>query len=282
MNHPRTWTRIPPESVLQSVLEVYESGRTLDALKRATDFAPLKDWDGTRGCSLAGRIAMNAGGTRLASRLAVRSWRADKTHPLAQFDYGFQLFLRRGPLAFQVRAKSWPPVTGDKATWQADVVALKATAATELRDFKAAEELLGQAELLAPRSPWPRLQRAQLVARTGRAEEALELALAACKLHSYRYYRPGVQVVAHLLRLLDREGEAIDLLQRADAALQNGQLALQLYNLFFARQQWKAAEEALDRHAALTPLAEPPAKRWIAAQRASLAVHLGQRPTAPG
>ncbi len=136
MNHPRTWTRIPPESVLQSVLEVYESGRTLDALKRATDFAPLKDWDGTRGCSLAGRIAMNAGGTRLASRLAVRSWRADKTHPLAQFDYGFQLFLRRGPLAFQVRAKSWPPVTGDKATWQADVVALKATAATELRDLR--------------------------------------------------------------------------------------------------------------------------------------------------
>jgi len=101
-------------------------------------------------------------------------------------------------------------------------------------------------------------------------------------LHPYRYYRPGAQLVAYLLRVLDREGEAIDLLARADAALQNGQLALQLYHFYAERQRWRAAGEALERHAALTPLAEPPAHRWLATERARLASRLGIAPTAPG
>ncbi len=270
-------TKTPSDSVIQSVLEVYERGQTVDALKRATEFAPLKDWAGVRGCCLAARIAMNAGGIRLAARLAARMWRADKNHPLSQFEYGIQLLQRRGPLAFWLSARSWPAMVDGTPAWQADFFALKSAAASELRDFNVAEQLIDKAESLAPKAPWVRLQRAHLLERLEKVEEALEIASAACKLHLHPFYRPGVQAVARLLQLLDRDEEAIQLLQQADAGLQNGQLAVQLYSLLSDTQQWPVAEQALERCAILSPLLEPAAKLWLQAQRARVAYHLGKR-----
>ena len=269
--------KTPSDSVIQSVLEVYERGQTVDALKRATEFAPLKDWAGVRGCCLAARIAINAGGIRLAARLAARMWRADKSHPLSQFEYGIQMLQRRGSLAFWLSARSWPAITDGIPEWQADFFALKATAASELRDFDVAEKLINQAESLAPKAPWVHLQRAHLLERLEQVEAALEIASTACKLHPHPIYRPGVQVVVHLLQLLDRDEEAIQLLRQADASLQNGQLAVQLYSLLSDTQQWPAAEQALERYAILSPLLEPAAKLWLKAQRARVAYHLGKR-----
>jgi hypothetical protein len=58
-------SRTPSETLLRSVLNSYERGQTMDALKLAEEFAPLKDWAGVIGCSLAARIAANTGGNRL-------------------------------------------------------------------------------------------------------------------------------------------------------------------------------------------------------------------------
>ena len=269
--------KTPPDSVIQSVLEVYERGQTIDALKRATEFAPLKDWVGVRGCCLASRIAMNAGGVRLATRLAARMWHTDKNHPLSQFEYGIQLLNRRGPLAFWLNSRTWPTMTGGTTEWQAEFLALKSWVVSDLRDFSAADQLINQAESLAPQVPWVRLQRAHHLERLEKVEEALEIASAACKLHPHPFYRPGVQAIAHLLQLLDRDEEAIQLLQQADACLQNGQMAVQLYSLLANTQHWSAAEQALERYAILSPLLEPAAKLWLQSQRAQVAYQLGKR-----
>ena len=277
MRNEKGIAKTPPDPVIQPVLEAYERGQTIDALRLATEFAPLKDWAGARGCSLAARIAMNAGGVRLPAVLAVRAWRAGRTHPLSQFEYGMQIYQRRGPLALWLAMRSWPAAGDGNPEWQADLLALKCTAASQLRDFKVAERLIDQAESLGPKAPWVHLQRALLLEKLEKVEEALQVVTAACKLHPHPFYRPGVQALAHLLQLLDRDEEAIQLLQQADASLQSALLPAQLYGLLANNQQWPAAERALERYAALSPLLEPGPKLWLQAQRAWVAYQLGRR-----
>ncbi len=277
MSVTKSTLRTPPESVIQSVREAYYRGQTIDALKRATEFAPLQHWAGLSGCELACRIAGNTGGVRLALKLATRMWSTDKAHPLSQFEYGFQIEQWRGPLVFWLNSGKWPSMAGGTPESQGEFLALKSRVASDLRDFKVAEQLIGEAESLAPHGPWIRLQRAHLLERQEKMEEALEIASAACKLHPQPFYRPGVQTVAHYLQLMDRDEEAIGLLREADTHLQNAHLSGQLFGLFADTQQWLEAEQALERFSMLSPLIEPKAKLWLQGQQARVAYHLGKR-----
>jgi tetratricopeptide (TPR) repeat protein len=157
------------------------------------------------------------------------------------------------------------------------LLALKAIAAAHLRDFATAEELLSRAEAIATDAPWVRLQRADLCEQQDRVEEALEFARAACAVHPTPFYRPGIQTCARLLQLLDRDDEAIQLLREADAVLQSGPVAGQLYALLSENGRWLEAEAALARFVELSPLLEPPARQWLSAQRGRIAYHLGRR-----
>ncbi|HTS17729.1 MAG TPA: tetratricopeptide repeat protein [Verrucomicrobiae bacterium] len=163
---------------------------------------------------------------------------------------------------------------------RAEFLALKGSVASNLRDFSVAEQLIKEAESLAPNLPWIKLQRAHWQERQENINEALETASRACELHPHPFYRPGIQTVAYYLQLLDRDDEAIQLLQRADAALQNAPVASQLYALLCDTQQWTAAEQALERFVALSPLLEPSGKLWLQAQRARIAHQIGKRTAA--
>lgn len=267
----------PSESVLQSVLEAYERGQSVEAWRRAEAFASLSKWSGVEACVLAARIAANVGAPRLDHRLSVRAWREDSAHPAAQLQYGFGLMEKRGPVEAWLAMRKWPRPLNAASEQQADLLALEARAATELRDFSVAEALLLRAESLEPRKPWIRLQRSHLLERQDRVEEALEVANAARELHPHPFYRPGVQTSAHLLQLLDRDEAAIALLQEADAVLQNGPVAAQLYGLLSESGLWAEAEAALERYVELSPLLESPLRKWVASQRARVAYHRGKR-----
>ena len=267
----------PPEAVLQSVREAYHRGQSLDALRIAEGFAPLKEWFGVEACTLAAGIAANTGAPRRACRLIVRAWRLDKAHPVAQLYYGFELQARRGNVALWLAMKEWPPAREASPGQEADLLALRGASAADLRDFAAAESLLDRAESLAPMDSWVRLQRSRLLESQDRVEEALEVAQAACALHPHPFYRVGVQIRAHLLQLLDRDEDAIRLLSEAGDALQNGPVAAQLYSLLAENGRWREAETTLHRYGALLPLMEPSVRKWITSQRARTAYHLGKR-----
>lgn len=226
---------------------------------------------------LASRIAVNAGAPRLAARLSLRAWRTDPSDPIAQDQFAFHYRERRGPLAAWRLIRGWRQQPQASAGDRAELLVHRARLLAELRDFSAAEKLLGQAEEMSSQSAWIRLQRAHLFERLDRVEEALEVARAACALHRFPFYRPGIQVTAHLLQLLDRDDEAIQLLQQADAALQSGPVAGQWYSLLSENGRWSAAESALARYAELSPLLEPPLEKWLTSQRARTACHLGKR-----
>src|SRR5262245_14367099 len=268
--------RSPDASTLASVQELYDRGLTVDALREAEAFAPLSAWGGVEGCVLAARIATQTGAPRLAARLALRAWRLDRSHPDALAQYGYERFSRRGPLALWWLVRGWRGPDRASPAQRAEVLALQARAASDLRDFPSAEDLLARAESLDPDRPWIRLQRAHLLESQDRVEDALEGADAARALHPHPFYRPAVQASAHLLQELDRDDVAIDLLREADAVLQNGPVSSQLYALLSENGRWSEADAALDRFVALTPLLEAEGHRWVIAHRARVAYHLGQ------
>jgi tetratricopeptide (TPR) repeat protein len=267
----------PTGDFIKQVLGIYEQGLTVDALRQAEAFAPLKDWGGASQCVLAARIAANAGAPRLATRLSVRARRADKTHPASQLQFGFQLNEHRGPLAAWRAMRVWKTSPHATAEEQAELLAAQARVTMDLRDFTTAEKLLGRAEALCPDRAWIRLQRAHLLEMQDRVEEALEISRVATALHPFPFYRPGVQTTAHLLQLLDRDEAAVDLLQKAGAAIQNGPVAAQLYGILSENGRWPEAENALARYVELSPLLEPRLRKWVAAQRSRVAYHLGRR-----
>src|SRR5262245_17211552 len=89
----------PDEATVRSLMEIYEQGQTIEALRRAEDWAPLSTWQGVPQCVLAARLASNTGAPRLATRLAVRARRTDPQHPAALAQYGYEVLNGRGPLA---------------------------------------------------------------------------------------------------------------------------------------------------------------------------------------
>ena len=274
--------KVPDDAVVENILAVYVRGLTVDALRRAETFAPLAHWGGVAQATLAARIAINAGAPRLAMRLSVRAWHTDRNHPSARIQFGYQLLERRGPLAAWRAMRQWQPLPSAEKEPQAELLGLEARVATELRDFAAAEKILGRAEELDGNDAWIRLQRAHLLEKQDRVEEALDIARAATALHPYPHYRPGVQIVAHLLQLLDRDAAAVELLQQADGSLQSGPVAGQLYGILSENGRWAEAGAALSRYLEMSPLLEPPLRKWVTSQRARVAYHLGRRPEALG
>lgn len=273
----RPASRTPDAEVVRFVMEVYERGQTIEALRRSESFAPLKEWSGVRPCILAARIAANAGAPRLAAKLTVRAWKADKNDPEALAQYGYEILGRRGAFVLWQMLRGWQERPDASPEHLAEVLALKGRAAADLRDFAHAEALIARAESTDPKRAWNRLQRAHLLECQDRVEEALDVTKEACGLYPHPFYRAGVQTQAHLLQLLDRDEDAIDLLRRAGEVLQNGPVAAQLYALLSNSGQWNEAEVALERYVSLSPLLEELARKWVNAQRACVAYHLGRR-----
>ncbi|HEX5110651.1 MAG TPA: C39 family peptidase [Vicinamibacterales bacterium] len=247
----------------------------LVAYRQADAVAPLSLWSG-EGCVIAARLASHVGAIRLGARLSVRGWRSRPFDPEAKAQYAYELARLRGSLALWRFLRS-EREHADSGPERAELLGLLGRAAAELRDFETADGLLSRAESSGPANAWTRLQRAYILEAEDRLEEALEAAHDACARHPYPYYRPGVQVIAHLLQQLDRDNEAIELLYAAAERLQNGPVLAQLYALLSENGRWAEAEPVLERFVELSPLLERPGRQWVAEQRARVAYRSGRR-----
>lgn len=275
--HSQPSSCMTDEERVRFVMEVYERGQTVDALRRAEQIAPLKQWRGVGPSILAARIAANAGAPRLATKFSIRAYRTDRNHPEAQAQYAYEIIGRRGAFILWRTMRGWTDNPEATPEQQAELLAVRGWASSDMRDFSGADEFIRRAESLDPKRAWIRLQRARLLEAQDRIEEALELAREARSFHPHPFYRTGVQTEVHLLQLLDRDEEAIQLLTHAMAALQSGPVSAQLFALLSENGRWAEAEQALARFEELSPLLEPPGRKWLESQRARAAYHLGRR-----
>jgi tetratricopeptide (TPR) repeat protein len=259
---------IGPEEI-DRVLALYDDGLYLSAYERALRSGPLESWGGTSARVLAGRLAAQLGAPRLAMALHARAWRRDPQDAEANYYRARELLGLRGPLPAWRFLKRVGPLEEAPDAIRADWLAAHALVLGTLRDFDAAEAHLARADEVRPEWPWVAVERAHLYELQDRFEDALAAARFALELRPW--YRPAVQAAAHILQLLDRDGEAIELLTEAAARLEAGPVVAQLAVLQSDLGQHHDARESYDRYAALSPLMEAPVRRWLAGRRSDTA-----------
>ncbi|NOT62688.1 MAG: hypothetical protein HOP19_20975 [Acidobacteria bacterium] len=259
---------------IQPILDLYERGFYLQAHAAALQLAPLKDWQGTDAKVLAGRMCYALGAARQAQRLHYSAWRHDKLHAEARYFYARALSDRSGVLRawwfLQSIGEELPNATPNV---QADWYGLHAQTLGNLRDFDRAEAALAKAEACAPTDPYVWVERAGLLEMEDRYDEALQAAEHALLVRPW--YRPAIQTAAHLLVLLEREQEALQLLKEAITRIESGSIAGQLAQLQSDLELYQEARANWELFAERMPLLDEDDQPWLNARRSDAAYYCG-------
>jgi tetratricopeptide (TPR) repeat protein len=262
-----------PAVTLDRVRQLYQQGLCLQAYQVAQTLGPLREWTGSAARVLAGRLAIHLGAPRLTFLHHLRAWRDDRTDPEACYYHARALLERRGPLRTWEFLRRQGELPEAPAGVRADWLAFHACVLGRLRDFDAAETWLARAEALAPGRAWLCIERSLLLEAEDHYEESLAAARQSLALHPW--YRPGVQSVAHILQLLDRDREALDLLTEGAQRLESGLVVAQLAMLQTELGQHADAQHSYERLAELSPLLDRDMGRWLAARRSDAACYAG-------
>jgi tetratricopeptide (TPR) repeat protein len=258
---------------LEQVSDLYARGYYLQAYRISESIGPLAEWEGTPAMLLAGFLANNLGSQTLGRQLHLKAYRLDPNNGEAAYYKAGSILARRGPLAAWYFMRRIGETIDGSATVQSDWLASHATVLGALRDFDAAAEWLAKAEKLDPNNPWLWVERSHLLELEDRYEEALTAAHHALGLHPY--FRPGVQALAHLLVLLGRDADALDVLNEAAGKIESCWLVAQLARLQTELGLHREARQSIERFAELAPLRDKDIEQWLAAQRADAAYLCG-------
>ncbi|HKX30839.1 MAG TPA: C39 family peptidase, partial [Blastocatellia bacterium] len=264
--------RILPVDI-ERITELYDRGLYLQAYDGARSIAPLAEWEGTEARLIAGRLAAMLGAPKLARRLHLRAWRADRHDPQAIYYYTRALWDWRGAWRAWGFARRHPELSGAPIRIEAEWLGLRASLFGQLRDFDLAYEMIGRAEQLAPENPWIWVEKSSLLEYEDRYEEALAAANQSLQLRPL--YRPAIQAATHLLGLLDREDEARDCLARATRHLECPALQIQLAQMLIDAGDHARAREHLELAVRLSPLMEEEVRQWLDGRRSDAAYLCG-------
>lgn len=264
----------PSAGQLRQVEAAYEAGRMLEAWAAAQAIGPLARWAGPEARILAGRLAGNLGGQRLAQIYFWRAWRAHPGHPGAAAYRAQSILERLGPWrALEFLERVPEPGEETSAEIQIYLLTLRAMAFSAFRDFETASGFLDHARAIQPDNRWLAVVESGCLEKQDRYDEALVAARRSLAAPSY--YRPGVQVTAHLYQVLDRDTEALGLLRQACARTECGQIAAQLAGLEIDLGLYAEAETHLAQFENLSPLADRTVRQWLRSRRMDMACRTG-------
>ncbi len=258
---------------LQPIKELYDRGLYLQAYQSATQLATLNNWEGTDALLLAGRLAGMLGAPKLMRKLHLRAWREDRAHPEAIYYYARTIWEWRGPWRAWMFIRRIDELPDADSLMQSDWLGLRAGLYGVLRDFDAADEMIARAEKLAPDSPWLWIEKAVVLEYEDRYEEALVAARYSLELRPH--YRPAIQSIAHLLVLLDREDEALALLEDAARHMECPSLWTQLAQLQIDTGDFHSARANFQLAIESSPLIEDGMREWMNGRLADAAYLCG-------
>ncbi|APR85734.1 TPR domain protein [Minicystis rosea] len=263
----------PPRETLARLDELCKKALFAQAYEITRGLAPLATWRGARALVVASRLAHHLGAPALSDTLGLRAYRAAPHDADALLLWSFTLSTHRGPYEAWRRLGAITLAPDASPAKRAHLTRARAVAAAQMRDMEAAHALLAQAEREHPPDADSAVDRAAVLMREDRLEDALAVAREA--LGDTVTHRRLVLATARILTLLGRREEAIVLLARADAALESGEVAGMLATLQTEADRWEEARRSLDRVEALSPLLEDEGRRQLAGARSELAYRLG-------
>ncbi|MEO0474975.1 MAG: tetratricopeptide repeat protein [Planctomycetota bacterium] len=267
------------ESHLETIQSLYDRGLYLQAYEESKTLGPLSEWRGAEGRLLAGRLAGNLGSDRLQ---VVSHWLGYREHPDHDqaLCFAARTMLRRWGPYFAIRwmedhANRDFTSESHRGEWHGMLSVCHAM----LRDRKQADANIAKAYEIAPDLPWLAVEHATVLEQTDRYEQAYEVAQQA--LNNSPSYRPAVQTCAHLLVLLSRQDEAIELIETAIPKLESGAMHCQLGSIFHQAQRYEDAREQYEIGAEKMPLLDKVlGDAWLARIRSDLASACGDPDTA--
>lgn len=249
-----------PKDEFQKIDELSEKNLNLQAYKLAKPFGDILSWDGTESILLASHLAYALGAPTAASRLISRAWHRDKSNSEATFYYAIEMLTRRGPLPALMFIRKHSDFSGDDKLmcwWYSLQTQLHAV----LRDFSLAAEWHKKAVEIAPTESWVWVSRAFALEQQDRYEESLEAAMKGLELAPQR--RATISAVAHCLTLLERDGEALDLLTSSAEKVENGWILKQLSDLQAELGSYDQSYTSLKRAMELMPMLEDEPAKWL-------------------
>jgi tetratricopeptide (TPR) repeat protein len=261
------------EETLLQMESLYAQGKLLQAYQIGTQWGDPADWPGTAATILAGRILNNLGAPRTGRKLHYLSYRHNPADLQATYYCAFGILERRGPLAaIEFWETHHPHASADSPTYS-DWLAMRGTFAGIYRDFETADAFITRAEEAGTEKAWIRVERSRLLEGQDQYQRALEVAKSSLEL--VPWYRPGVHHVAHLLQVLDRDAEALELLEQAVDHIESALILQQLAALQDQLQLYEKAAQTLEKIDAVCPIREIKFQRQLAILRSNVAYHAG-------
>lgn len=263
-----------PKDRIQPVLDLYEQGLYVQVFRQTESWGPIESWRGPEAIILGARMAANLGSIRMSAWLIRRAYRLHPDYAESHYYHAYTMFRTRGPY----RTWRWMhehdqlpgnPSGESLSSWYA----LFGEVSGVLRDFETAESWLRKADEAEPDNAWTPVCWSSVLEYEDRYEDALAAARRSLELRPW--YRPGVQSLGHVLTLMERDDEALDLLSEAVNRLESGSLAAQLYALQIELKQYEEAGRTIDRMEQLMPMADKRTRQYIASQRAEIAYRRG-------
>lgn len=270
---PRSSRIAVAPAIVEQIREQCRNARYLDAWQIAKSQGPLQSWASVE-ARLAGAILANhTGGGRLSDLLDVSCYREAPQNPEAQVAFISYVLARRSPLeAWRILRRLDLDVCSPRL--RARLLAQKAQVATVYRDFDSAKQFLNDASRIWPEPAWNDLQRSTLYSAQDRWEEALEAAQSALAVRPW--YRPAVEEAVEAFKSLNRDEDAIALLNEALTHLQSASLAVLLVGIRREHEDFAGMLEPLALYEEWSPLMEPGGRRWLCGSYAEALYHCGR------
>lgn len=265
----------PNQTELQTILDLYDQGKYLDAYQESLKYAPIEQWQGAEARLTAGRLALNWGAPRLGYALHWLAGRQYPSDPRCIYFSCFAYWSRFGHVHAWKKYRHVDPSGWEDREARTDWLALKALMLASFRDFDRADELIDEALKLGPTRAWLYVQKSTLLEMEDRRPEALDFARQA--LEHRPWYRPAVQSYGSNLIQLSKDEEALEFLSDAAARLQSGEVWAQLSFLQQEKKLFEEARYSINQTEKYWPLASRDSvnAQWFAATRCDLAYYTG-------
>jgi cellulose synthase operon protein C len=252
-----------PSAIISRVRSLYDQGLHLQAYQTAIAHRPLTAWTATEERILAGRIAFQVGGNRQGWATHLQAWRQDRTDPTAIYFYARTLLSRGGLLKAWEFVRSIEELPTATPRQQSDWWSLRAQLLSEFRDFDAAIECLQRAMAIDPENYWLHVNQAWIWEEQDLYTEAITAATQALS------FKPNdsaaITTIARMFTLLERDQEALVLLQNTAAQSESSVIAYSLAQLQTELGDYQEAQQSYQRYG----------QQWLLAKQADLAYYLG-------
>lgn len=249
------------EKDLQEVKRLHEIGLHVQAYAFARSICPLPEWEGTEAILTAANLAFNLGAVETSSKWTNKAWRKDKNYARALFYRANDVLHYKGALPAMIFLKKYEErFQGDEKT-TAWWYSLHAEVFSHLRDFVTADNWHRKAAETAPQEIWVWVTKAHSLELQDLYDECLAVSRKAFALNPWN--RITVSQLAHILTLLEKYDEALEILTEGAQKLENAWIVRQLADLQTELELHAEAYASLERIVELTPMRETEFEKWL-------------------